>query len=252
MSKLVGILNITPDSFSDGGRYALADAALRRYAELAAEGADIVDLGAESTRPGAAAISAEEEWARLEPVLSALDFRVPVSVDTRHASVAEKALRMGAAILNDQSGLGDPAMGALLAETQHPIVVMHAMTLPVDPTVRWEKHIDPVEAILRWKESVTERAAKHGIAPERLIYDPGIGFGKWPEQSLALINRAPELLKSGGKWLYGHSRKSFLTLLTDASPEGRDRWTCTLSQWLAHCGVDYLRVHDVKGHRACM
>lgn len=252
MSALVGILNITPDSFSDGGRYLAPDAACAQCEALVAAGADMIDVGAESTRPGAVSPSPEEEWARLSPVLAVLPRHVPISIDTRNAQTAARALDAGVSLINDQSGLEVDAMCALLAQAECSIVVMHQLGLPVDPARVWGDAVEPVAEILRWKAAVTARAEAAGIAPERLIYDPGIGFGKTPLQSLALMRRAPELVASGGRWYYGHSRKSFLKLFTDAPPEGRDAWTLSFSQWLVRAGVHYLRVHDVARHKAAL
>ena len=241
---LVGILNITPDSFSDGGQFLAPDAACARIAQLAADGADIIDMGAESTRPGAVAISAEEEWARLSPILQYLPAVPPISLDTRHALTAQRALAAGVTIINDQGGLRDAAMRAVLAASNCRIIAMHALTLPVDPAVRWAEDIDPIAEILRWKQEAIARAEASSIASSRLIFDPGIGFGKSAVQSMALVARAGELVASGGEWLYGHSRKSFLGGLVEA----RDATTLAISHQLAAAGVQYLRVHDIKGH----
>lgn len=247
--KLMGILNVTPDSFSDGG--AFADPVARLHA-LLEQGADIVDIGAESTRPGAVLLSPEEEWARLEPVLLRIPAGAVVSVDTRHAETARRALALGVSIINDVDGLRDEAMLAEMARQTCPVVVMHALSMPADPAVHLPEDGDVVAEILSWKATVTARAMAAGIAPARLIYDPGLGFGKTPEQSLALVERAGEMVASGGDWLYGHSRKSFLRLFTDASPADRDALTIAFSKKLADAGVQFLRVHDVAGHRACM
>lgn len=250
VTKLVGILNVTPDSFSDGGAHAVPEDAVARYQALLEAGADIVDIGAESTRPGAVPLTSEEEWARLGPVLqSVLPGKVPVSVDTRHAQTAERALAAGVSIINDVTGLRDDAMLGVLANHDCPVVVMHARSVPVVRGEQWADGTDEVAAILHWKQEITERAQKAGIAAERLIYDPGIGFGKSREQSFALVRRADELVASGGQWYVGHSRKSFLTLFTDAAPEARDGWTLAFSRLLARAGVHYLRVHHVAMHR---
>lgn len=248
MTKLVGILNITPDSFSDGGKFAAAEAAATQYAALVAAGAEIVDIGAESTRPGATPLGADEEWARLRPVLDAITPSIPISIDTRHATVVARALAAGAAIINDVSGLSDPAMRTVLAQSHCPVIVMHSLSIPADPAIVWGEDIDPISEILRWKTTITAQAAADGIAPARLIYDPGLGFGKTAAQSWALVEGATELVTSGGQWLYGHSRKSFLKLVTDAPPEDRDAATFLISRQLTGAGVQYLRVHNVALH----
>ena len=249
----MGILNVTPDSFSGDGKFA-KDAVT--YAEtLVRDGADIIDLGAESTRPGATLLTADEEWTRLEPVLEGImrhSWRpaVRLSVDTRHAQTAARSLDIGVDIINDVSSLGDPAMLEVLGEHECDIVVMHALGIPADPKQIFPPDADVVAEILRWKAEVTKKAASRSIAPERLIYDPGIGFGKSPEQSRMLIEKAGELVGSGGRWLIGHSRKSFLGLPKTATLEQRDAATLQYSLQLAESGIDYLRVHNIELHVA--
>lgn len=248
---LMGILNLTPDSFSDG--YATPAQALLQFDRLAADGADIVDLGAESTRPGATPISPEEEWERLGPVLVLVAGRhhtVRLSVDTRHAQTAARAIDAGVAILNDVGGLRDIAMLELLAGHENDIVAMHALSIPADKALVLAEGCDPVAAVLAWKDELLMRAATHGIAPERLIFDPGIGFGKTTAQSRQLVQEASRLVASGGRWLFGHSRKSFLPGSELLTPVERDGVTRELSLQLAQAGVHYLRVHDIAGHVA--
>lgn len=251
--KIVGILNVTPDSFSDG--YARADAALKQFEALVTGGADIIDIGAESTRPGAVPLSAEEEWARLAPVLNGLRRRtqnILLSLDTRHPETAAQALDCGVSIINDVGGLRDARMRALLAQYGGDIIVMHALTLPADPTVCWPPDVDVAETLLAWKNETAARAQQNGIAPERLIFDPGIGFGKTSPQCWAILAQASALMQSGGRWLFGHSRKSFLKLVHDVSPAERDLLTLGCSAMLAAAGAHYLRVHDVAGHKAML
>lgn len=248
---IMGILNITPDSFSGDG-IAVSEA-LARARRLMEEGADILDIGAESTRPGAIPLLPEQEWARLEPALLAMVDQpwrqhVRISIDTRHASTATRVLDLGIDIINDVGALGDAAMAEALEEHECDVVVMHALTLPADPEITLPQGSDVVKEIVKWKASVTHLAESRGIAAHRLIYDPGIGFGKTAEQSLALIQRAAELKASGGRWLFGHSRKSFMKLMTDVPAGARDELTRSFSLQLAQAGVDYLRVHDVAGH----
>lgn len=248
---IMGILNLTPDSFSGDGLMGMQ--ALQRARQLAEDGADILDIGAESTRPGATALLPEQEWARLEPVLHAINDQswrqqVRLSIDTRHSVTAARALDMGVDIVNDVGGLANTEMDESLEEHECDIVVMHALSIPADPAITLAASGDIIAEILQWKSIVTQRAKTRGLATHRLIYDPGIGFGKTAEQSLALINRAAELKQSGGRWLYGHSRKSFMKLMSDAPAEARDELTRTFSAQLAEAGIDYLRVHDVAGH----
>jgi dihydropteroate synthase len=250
MTELMGILNITPDSFSDGGRYLHPEAATRQFETLVQHGARFIDVGAESTRPGATPLTADEEWSRLDAVLHAIPShgRERLSVDTRHVETARRALDMGARIINDVSGLSDPRMRALLARTDAAIIVMHSLSIPADPHILWPSDIDPIQEILRWKDNVIALAAADGIGESRLIFDPGLGFGKSAAQSLELLARAAELVRAGGRWLYGHSRKSFLKTPGD-TPEARDAATLKHSTSLQAAGVHILRVHNVALHR---
>jgi dihydropteroate synthase len=250
---LMGVVNVTPDSFSGDGK--LAEHAFAHAHDLMKAGADILDIGAESTRPHATPLTAEAEWQRLQPVLTALhhcDWResIRLSVDTRHAQTAGRALALGVDIINDVGGLRDHAMAEILAEHDCDVVVMHALSLPADPNTTLPHDCDVVRAILDWKRNITKQAAARGIAAERLIYDAGIGFGKTAVQSLKLMTEAAILKQSGGRWLFGHSRKSFLTLFTDAASAQRDDLTLAWSAQLAASGIDYVRVHEVARHTA--
>ncbi len=252
MTQLMGILNITPDSFSDGGKFIDPAAAAQHFAALVGQGAQLIDIGAESTRPGATPLSANEEWARLEPVLAAvMPCHHRISIDTRHAETARQSLIAGAHIINDVTGLTDARMRAVLAAAACPIIVMHSLSVPVNPLDAWPADIDPIAEIMRWKAAVTALAAASGIAPARLIYDPGLGFGKSAAQSLALIARAAKLVESGGQWLFGHSRKSFLKMPGD-TPQQRDAATLEHSKHLVAAGVQFLRVHNVALHREAL
>ena len=252
---IMGILNVTPDSFSGDGQ--LEHAPVQAAARLAAAGAQIIDFGAESTRPNATALSADEEWARLAPVLAAVArqpwrSQVRFSVDTRHAATAERSLALGVDIINDVTSLAAPELLQLLAAQSCDVVVMHALSVPVDPKLTLPADCDVVQEMLRWKAAAIARAQAHGIAAERLVFDPGIGFGKTAEQSLALMLRAAELVDSGGRWLYGHSRKSFMKLFTSAEAPARDDLTLAFSAQLAQAGVHCLRVHEVARHAALL
>ena len=250
---LIGIVNVTPDSFSGDGR--MGAAAVAHAHALVLAGADILDIGAESTRPGALAMTDEQEWERLAPVLRGISEQswradVRISVDTRHALTASRALALGVDIINDVGGLKDHTMLEVLSGSMCDCAVMHELGLPADASVTLPEGTDMVAALLMWKEAVTDAAQRAGIVPERLIHDPGIGFGKTPAQSLELILGAGALVASGGRWLYGHSRKSFLKLFTDAPADARDELTRGFSVMLAAADVPYLRVHDVAGQRA--
>jgi dihydropteroate synthase len=248
---VMGILNVTPDSFSGDGQ--LGSAAVAAAERLVAESVDVLDIGAESTRPNAMALDSDAELARLLPVLSALARcswrgRVRLSVDTRHARTAAQALALGVDIINDVTGLADPGMLGVLRAQPCDVVVMHALTVPVDPSLTLPADCDVVQEILRWKSRMTGAAVAAGLDPARLVYDPGIGFGKTARQSLALMQGASTLVDSGGRWLFGHSRKSFLKLFTQAEAAQRDDLTLAFSAQLAGAGVHILRVHAVGRH----
>lgn len=248
---IMGILNVTPDSFSGDGQ--LGDAAVAAAERLVAEGVDILDIGAESTRPNGVALDSDTEWQRLGPVLEALAQqpwrgRVQLSVDTRHAASAARALALGVDTINDVTGLGDPGMLAVLLAQPCDVVVMHALSVPVDPALTLPADCDVVQEILRWKAAITATAVAAGLDPQRLVYDPGIGFGKTARQSLLLMQAAAALVGSGGRWLFGHSRKSFLKLFTAADAAQRDDLTLAFSAQLADAGVQIIRVHAVARH----
>jgi 2-amino-4-hydroxy-6-hydroxymethyldihydropteridine diphosphokinase/dihydropteroate synthase len=248
---IVGILNITPDSFSDGGLFLNADSAINQAAQLVLEGAEVIDIGAESTAPGRSLLNEAEEWERLAPVLTALMeeknqwFLAPkISVDTRHARTAERALALGVDWVNDQSALADPAMLSLLAKTQNDIVVMHHLSLPASPEHLLPPHENAVAVVNEWAEAKISFLEKHGIDKKRIILDPGIGFGKHPHQSLALIQHAELLKPLGTRLLIGHSRKSFMNTLSPYPANQRDLETAAMAPLLSAKGVDFLRVHQ--------
>jgi dihydropteroate synthase len=249
----MGIINVTPDSFSDGGKFDDAESAVRQAQFLAASGASVLDLGAESTRPGATPISPEVEWKRLQPALEAiLDWRKTlgdeaprISVDTRHAEVARQALHSGADWINDVSGLTDPEMIAAVRDSDADLVFMHSLTVPPRKDVLLPADVNPVNHLLRWAEEKIARLESQGIDSQRLIFDPGIGFGTTPEQAFSLLRDIRRFHALGVRLLVGHSRKGFIAhAMTDSSLE-RDIETTALSQHLARSGVHYIRVHDV-------
>ncbi|HSW70796.1 MAG TPA: dihydropteroate synthase [Gammaproteobacteria bacterium] len=251
--RLVGILNLTPDSFSDGNQFPKVQAALSHAYHLANTGAEILDLGAEATNPEALPLDPLEEWERLEPVLSALKTELnymilppKISIDTRHVEVAEKALHLGIDWLNDTSGLENPAMRALVASSQRDCVMMHNLGLPADRNRVLPFHHNPIEQIKNWGEARLAELEDYGIPREKIIFDVGLGFGKNAEQSFALIKDIQAFQTLGTRLLVGHSRKSFLTLFTNKAPADRDLETAILSLHLDAQGVDYLRVHDTE------
>jgi dihydropteroate synthase len=247
--KLMGVLNVTPDSFSDGGVFLDAERAIAHARELAADGADILDVGGESTRPGAGAVAAAEELERVGPVLEALCGELAVSIDTSKLEVARAALDYGAAIVNDVTALrAEPDLAALCAERDCTVVLMHMLgdprTMQDDP--RYEDVVDDVRAFLAGR---IEAAVAAGIAEERIWLDPGIGFGKTVEHNLELTRRLAELTELGRPIVYGSSRKSFIGKLTGAGADERLGGTIASNVIAAANGAEVLRVHDVAAVR---
>lgn len=253
MTKLVGIVNITPDSFSDGGKFKTADDVIKAIEQLMADGADMIDIGAESTRPGATPLSAVEEWERLEPVMARLPELqnpfVKFSVDTRHAQTAQRALEAGVYMINDVSGFENVDMVNVVLQSRCPLIVMHSLGVPADKNVVMDESLDVVTEVMEQAGRKLQSLVEAGIKPQRLIFDPGIGFGKNTLQSLALIHRISELRELGVPLFVGHSRKSCLQAVADNSGLSRDEATLTVSQHLIQQRVDYIRVHDVAAHR---
>jgi dihydropteroate synthase len=244
--KLMGIVNVTPDSFSDGGLYLDPARAIAHGEELAAQGADILDVGGESTRPGAEAVSADEELGRVEPVVAGLAAAGhEVSIDTSKAVVAEAALDVGAAIVNDVTALrGDPEVGALCAERGVGLVLMHMLG---DPRTMQEEPVydDVVVDVKAFLAERLEAAIAAGVDEEKVWLDPGIGFGKTLEHNLELLRRLGELRELGRPLVVGASRKSFIGKI-DGSPVGERLGGTIASSVLAAAeGADVLRVHDV-------
>ncbi len=250
-TAVMGVLNVTPDSFHDGGEYEEETDAVERAEEMIAAGADIVDVGGESTRPGADPVPVEEEKARVLPVVERInDLDALVSIDTRKAEVARAALDAGADILNDVSGLEDPEMRLVAAEYDVPVVVMHSINTPVDPDV--EIHYDDVvEDVI---DSLTERillAEKAGLDRSQIIIDPGLGFGKTSAESFELLGRIGEFSGLGCPILVGHSHKSMFGLIGREAGERYDP-TVAATAVAAERGADIVRVHDVAPNRAAV
>jgi dihydropteroate synthase len=244
--KVMGIVNITPDSFSDGGRHGTTAAAVARCEQLVAEGADLLDLGGESSRPGAAPLPLEEEQARVLPVLrEALKLGVPVSVDTYKPETMRAALDLGADIVNDIYALRWPgALGVIAAHPACGVCLMHMQGEPVSMQNRpiYGDVLEEVGHFLSGRASVLQQA---GVQQERIVLDPGIGFGKTVEHNLALLARQPELLGLGYPLLLGWSRKSSLGALTGRPVEARQAASIAAALAAAQLGARVLRVHDV-------
>jgi dihydropteroate synthase len=243
---LMGVVNVTPDSFSDGGLYLDADAAIAHGEELVRDGAEILDVGGESTRPGAEAVDEAEERRRTEPVVAALAAAGrEVSIDTSKLAVAEAALDAGASIVNDVTALrGDPEIGALCADRGAGLILMHMQgdprTMQDDP--RYDEVVDDVRSFLAER---LEAALAAGVAEERIWLDPGIGFGKNLDHNLELLRRLGELRSLGRPLVVGASRKSFIGRIDGSEVGERVGGTIAASILAAAEGADVLRVHDV-------
>jgi dihydropteroate synthase len=245
---IMGVVNVTPDSFSDGGRFLAADAALEQALTLAREGASIVDIGGESTRPGSETVSADEELRRVLPVIEALAGSVglPISVDTMKAEVARRSLAAGATIMNDVSALRfDDEMVSVVAESGCPVCLMHMKgqpkTMQDDP-----RYDDVVDEVLRFLEERMTFALARGVREEQIMVDPGVGFGKTVAHNLALLDGLERFTTLGRPVLLGASRKRFLGSILGAEPADRVIGTVatTVIGYLA--GAHVFRVHDVK------
>jgi dihydropteroate synthase len=247
MARLMGILNVTPDSFSDGGLYLDADSAVAHGREMVSDGADLVDVGGESTRPGAEEVQPDEERRRTEPVVAGLaDAGVTVSIDTSKAAVAEAALDAGAAMVNDVTALrGDPDLAGLCADRGCEVVLMHMQgtprTMQSDPT--YDDVVDDVRAFLVER---IEAATAAGIAEEHIWVDPGIGFGKTVAHNTELLRRLAELRDLGRPIAIGTSRKSFIGKLTGRDVQGRIGGSIASTVLALRAGAEMLRVHDVR------
>jgi len=253
MTKLMGVVNVTPDSFSDGGLYLDPEAAIAHGRELAAAGAEILDVGGESTRPGAEPVAAEEELRRVIPVVEGLgDLDREISVDTSKAAVAAAAIDAGATIVNDVTALrGDPAMAPLCAERGATVVLMHMLgeprTMQADP--RYEDVVAEVKAFLAERLAAAVAA---GIAEERVWLDPGVGFGKTAAHNMELLRRLGELRELGRPLVIGTSRKSFIGKVDGSAAGERLGGTIASSVLAAAEGAEVLRVHDVAEVRQAL
>jgi dihydropteroate synthase len=245
-TAVMGVLNVTPDSFYDGGRYVALDAAVARAREMAAQGAEIIDVGGESTRPGANDVDPDLELTRVIPVIERISAIGPrISVDTRKAVVAKAALDAGASIVNDVSGGSyDPAMLPLVADRRATVVLMHMRGTPrtMDSLASYGDVVREV------REELGERVAAAraaGVEDDRILLDPGLGFAKTPEQSLELLQRIDELRADGFPLVVGPSRKRFVGHVLGTDPDDRLEGTLAACAWCAIKGVDVVRVHDV-------
>lgn len=241
--QVMGILNVTPDSFSDGGRFNVAGTALSQARMMVDEGADVIDIGAESTRPGSTAVSLDEEWARLEPILLPVcNLGRPVSIDTYKAEIAKRACAAGAEIINDVWGLQkDPAMPDTAAETCAYVIMMHNREA-ADPD------IDILSDIDRWFERSMELADRAGIPKEKQMLDPGFGFGKTIDQNFLILNRFEDLKKHGLPILAGASRKRMIGAVLNVETDERLFGSLAVHLLALQNGAAMVRVHDVRPH----
>jgi dihydropteroate synthase len=251
-ARVMGVVNVTPDSFSDGGEFLEASVAIGHGLELLAEGADVLDVGGESTRPGAEAVSSEVELERVLPVIEGLaGSEKQVSIDTSKAAVAAAAIDAGATIVNDVTALGDPEMASLCAEREVALILMHMRgeprTMQEDPT--YGDVVDDVKAFLADR---VERAVAAGVEEERIWVDPGIGFGKTVDHNLELLRRLGELRDLGRPILVGTSRKSFLGKLSGAPVDQRLGGTIATCVLAVANGAAAVRVHDVAPVREAL
>ena len=252
----MGILNVTPDSFSDGGKHVALKDIDTAVQIMIDSGANIIDIGAESTRPNARALDASEEWERLEAplklVLEKIDsgpLKPLVSVDTYHPETAEKALAMGVEIINDVSGLTSDSMMGLARESEAQFVAMHSVTVPVQPEAGLPPGANAVAVVKEWILSRQRIWDAHRLDLNRIIVDPGIGFGKSSLQSLDLMRAVKQLRALGQRVLIGHSRKRFMRSFSKYDSAELDTETIGASLNLCAQGVDILRVHDINGHK---
>lgn len=250
---VLGILNITPDSFSDGGRHLAVADALQAARAMAAQGADVLDVGGESTRPGAAAVSEDEELGRVIPVIESLrDVGLPISVDTRRAAVARAAMLAGAEIVNDVSGLTkDPAMARTVADLGAGVIVMHMRGEPgtMDAEARYGDVVADVAAELAARRDAALRA---GIEADRIVLDPGLGFAKTTEHNLAILKKLDAFTALGHPVMVGPSRKRFLGVITGKGADDRDGATAAVCVAARMRGASLFRVHDVASAREAL
>lgn len=253
--QMMGIVNVTPNSFSDGGEHLDAERAMEKICQLVREGAAVVDIGAHSTARGKVPISVQEEWSRLEPLLKLLGEELAlwqakplISLDSFYPEVIERALTLCPIDwINDVTGGRDPRFLQLLAETKCRMVLGHSLTVPPSREEIVPFDTSPIREVYRWAEEKLEECAKAGVERDRMILDPGVGFGKTPFQSLQLLREIEQLRPLGCEILVGHSRK--LNLLAPRAAAERDLQTMGMSHSLFRNGVDYLRVHDVQRHQ---
>jgi dihydropteroate synthase len=245
---IMGVLNVTPDSFSDGGLWFDEKDAIAHGREMIEQGAAIIDVGGESTRPGAVPVPAAEELRRLLPVVQALaaSSNVPISIDTRKPDVAARAIEAGASIINDTAGEeADPRMDGVVLESGAAIVVMHSRGTPATMKSLTD-YSDVVDDVTAWLDERARALVAAGVSPESIALDPGIGFAKSPDQSLLLLNRLEDILAIGYPVVVGTSRKSFIGATLDLPENRRLEGTAASVAWAVAKGANIVRVHDIQ------
>ena len=247
-THLMGVLNVTPDSFSDGGRFFKLEEAIKQGLKLAEEGADMIDIGGESTRPGSEPVTIEEELRRVIPVIEELTkmIQAPISIDTYKSRVAKEALDSGASMVNDISGLRfDPEMKKVIAEYDVPVVLMHIQGTPknMQESPKYENLLEDIKSYLNQSISIAEEA---GIGEDKIIIDPGIGFGKTLDDSLKILKNLREFKSLGRPVMVGVSRKSFIGKILDLPTDERLEGSLASMAVAIMNGANILRVHDVK------
>jgi len=252
--KIMGILNVTPDSFSDGGQFDSAASACSQAEALVVSGADIIDVGGESTRPFAEPVTLQEELNRVIPAISAIRsaYSIPVSIDTTKAEVARQALAAGANIINDISALRkDPEMLALVQETSVPVIIMHMQGTPGDMQVK-PQYDNVIKEIAAFFKDRLAWLQDNGVDPKRITIDPGIGFGKTLKHNLSILKHLEYFKALGCPLLLGHSRKRFIEDITGLEVEDRDLPTAVVSALSCAANVDIIRVHNVAATRQAL
>jgi dihydropteroate synthase len=253
----MGIVNVTPNSFYDGGRYEAPEAGRQRVVQLLADGADILDIGGESSKPGAPRVTPEAQLERIGAALTeALAQDAVISVDTASPAVADAALERGAHIVNDVTCLSDPELASVVAARDAYLLLSHARAHQSEMAgfSEWpdEAYADVVTDVLRDLDAARAQAVERGVRPDRIWFDPGLGFSKNARHSIELLARSRALVAHGAVLVYGTSRKSFIAALHDAPPAERLGGTIAASLWAARAGVQVLRVHDVAAHRQAL
>ncbi|MFH2137566.1 MAG: dihydropteroate synthase [Candidatus Omnitrophota bacterium] len=246
--QVMGVLNVTPDSFSDAGKYFDKEKALEHALRMEADGADIIDIGAESTRPGSSLVSPQQQLERIEEIVEVLGkkLRIPISIDTTYSVVAKRCLDLGAAIINDICALkSDPQMGKIIAQYKAGVILMHMQGTPQTMQDN-PQYQDVIDDICKFFVEAKKRALSFGIEPERMAIDPGIGFGKTIEHNLQIIKFLSQFKVLGVPLLIGTSRKSFIGKILDVPVEERDFGTAASVAISVINGANIIRVHDVK------